>query len=88
MPVKMPDLEAATARSFEFLRAGGFAKKKSDPAMRPEQRHSQIHDAVIKLAATNTEAVARHMRRHVSHATKAVKDRVEAPTAAGLIGIV
>jgi hypothetical protein len=46
-------------------------------------KHCAISGARVKPAPA---AIARHMRRHVSHATEAVKDRVEAPTGAGLIG--
>jgi hypothetical protein len=44
----MLDHGAATARSIFFWYAGGL-EKKSDPAMRPEQRRSQTHDALAEL---------------------------------------
>jgi hypothetical protein len=48
-------------------------------------KHCAESGAGVKPAP---EAIARHRRQHVSHATEAVEDRVEAPTGAGLIGIV
>src|SRR5215212_3903669 len=60
-------------------RSRGWAAKGQEP------KHCAISGARVKPAP---KAIARHMRRPVSHATEAVEDRVEALTAAGLIGIV
>src|SRR3954470_13650586 len=75
VPASPPQIKHQTPAQ----RSRGWAAKEQG------SKHCAISGARVKPAP---EAIARHMRRHVSHATEAVEDRVEAPTGAGLIGIV
>src|SRR3954467_7262942 len=75
VPASPPQIKHQTPAQ----RSRGWAAKEQG------SKHCAISGARVKPAP---DAIARHRRRHVSHATEAGKDRVEAPTGADLIGIV